>query len=211
MARWRRPLVTLGCLMIFLSGSIGLAETGAWDTMRRSAVAKLFADLPRPHVATPSPTPARPTASPAAASTPPPTSMAPAESGRQGQLAQYAAQVLDLTNAERARAGCGALHPDSRLAAAAQGHSVDMAKRNYFSHDTPEGVSPWDRIKAAGYANPGAENIAYGYRTPADVMTGWMNSPGHRANILNCQLHALGVGVADSPRGPYWTQDFGYT
>src|SRR3954447_15236505 len=101
MARGRRPLVTLGCLMIFLSGSIGVAETGAWDSMRRSAVAKLFADLPHPHVATPSPT--RPTASPAAASTPPPATMAPALSGRQAQLAQYATQVLDLTNSERAK------------------------------------------------------------------------------------------------------------
>src|SRR3954469_4899684 len=98
MARWRRPLVTLGCLMIFLFGSIGVAETGAWDSMRRSAVAKLFADLPHPHVATPSPTPTRPTASPAASSTPPPATMAPALSGRQAQLAQYATQVLDLTN-----------------------------------------------------------------------------------------------------------------
>jgi uncharacterized protein YkwD len=210
MARWRRPLVTLGCLMIFLSGSIGLAETGAWDSMRRSAVAKLFADLPRPRVATPAPSPVRPTASPAAASTPPPATMAPAVSGRQAQLAQYAAQVLDLTNTERAKAGCGALRSDSRLAAAAQGHSADMAKRNYFSHDTPEGTSPWDRIKAAGYANPGAENIAYGYRTPADVMTGWMNSPGHRANILNCDFTTLGVGVHYGTGGPWWTEDFGY-
>jgi uncharacterized protein YkwD len=117
-------------------------------------------------------------------------------------------EVLRLTNAERAKAGCGPLHADSRLAAAAQGHSVDMATRDYFAHVSPEGETPWDRAAAAGYDRPSAENIAMGYRAAADVVGAWMNSAGHRQNILDCASHALGVGF--DPRGYYWTQLFGY-
>jgi uncharacterized protein YkwD len=119
-----------------------------------------------------------------------------------------AGEVLRLTNAERAEAGCGPLHADSRLAAAAQGHSADMASRGYFAHVAPEGETPWDRARKAGYDTPSAENIAMGYRTAADVVAAWMRSQDHRQNILNCSSHALGVGF--DPRGYYWTQLFGY-
>ncbi|MGR7002617.1 CAP domain-containing protein [Yinghuangia aomiensis] len=84
-----------------------------------------------------------------------------------------------------------------------------MADRGYFSHDTPEGKTPWDRAKAAGIGYLGAENIARGQKTPAAVMEAWMNSPGHRANILDCSLTKLGVGVRMGGEGPWWTQDFG--
>jgi uncharacterized protein YkwD len=120
------------------------------------------------------------------------------------------AEVVRLVNVERGKAGCGAVHADARLDAAALGHSRDMAARNYFSHDTPDGVSPWDRAKAAGYAQPTGENIAMGYRDAAAVVTGWMNSAGHRANILNCNSKAIGNGVARKADGTaYWTQMFG--
>lgn len=121
-----------------------------------------------------------------------------------------AAEVLRLVNVERARAGCAAVHVDARLATAARLHSEDMARQNYFSHTSLDGRTPWDRIRAQGYAYGSAENIAAGYATPAAVMTGWMNSPGHKANILNCANKALGVGVGRGGRyGIYWTQDFG--
>ncbi len=119
-----------------------------------------------------------------------------------------AGQVIDLVNAERADAGCSPVSNESHLAAAAQGHSDDMAARNYFSHTTPEGVTFDQRIRAAGYDKPGAENIAKGQTTPAKVMDAWMNSEGHRANILNCKLKKIGVGVAT--KGMVWTQNFGY-
>jgi uncharacterized protein YkwD len=120
------------------------------------------------------------------------------------------AEVVRLVNVERGRAGCAAVHVDARLATAARLHSEDMAKQNYFSHTSLDGRSPWDRIRAQGYAYGSAENIAAGYSTPAAVMTGWMNSAGHRANILNCANTALGVGVArGGSYGTYWTQDFG--
>jgi uncharacterized protein YkwD len=126
-------------------------------------------------------------------------------------LSDLLSQVVALTNAERAKAGCGPLTVDSRLTAAAQAHSDDMATRNYFSHTSQDGRTPFQRMAAAGYQfSIAAENIAAGQRTPADVMTGWMNSAGHRANILNCSLKQIGVGYGiGGSYGMYWTQDFG--
>ncbi|MBW8487451.1 CAP domain-containing protein [Actinomadura parmotrematis] len=121
------------------------------------------------------------------------------------------AAVASLTNSERAKAGCPALRVDARLVTAARKHSADMAAHNYFDHNSQDGTTPWTRMERAGYSDPGAENIAMGYATAAAVMKGWMNSPGHRANILNCKLRAIGVGRAGSSRGPYWTQDFGWS
>ncbi|MEO3826730.1 CAP domain-containing protein [Actinomadura sp. B10D3] len=118
--------------------------------------------------------------------------------------------VVTLTNAERAKAGCKALRIDQRLVVAARKHSADMAAKNYFDHTSRNGDSPWKRMEDAGYPSPGAENIAKGYPTAAAVVKGWMNSPGHRANILNCGLRAIGVGKASGPGGPLWTQDFGW-
>ena len=122
-----------------------------------------------------------------------------------------AAQVLTLVNAERAKAGCGALATSSALQAAAQGHSADMAANDYFSHTSQDGRSFSDRIRAAGYTGGAiAENIAAGQATASAVMTSWMNSSGHRANILNCAYRYLGVGYAKGGTyGTYWTQDFG--
>jgi uncharacterized protein YkwD len=120
--------------------------------------------------------------------------------------------VLSLTNSERADNGCPALRLDTRLRTAARQHSADMARFGFFSHTGQDGSDPGKRMRAAGYpANTGwAENIARGYPDPDAVMDGWMNSPGHRANILNCGLRALGVGVVRGDSGRvYWTQDFG--
>ncbi|WP_322759156.1 CAP domain-containing protein [Frankia sp. Cr2] len=125
--------------------------------------------------------------------------------------ANPASQVVALTNAERAKAGCAPLTVDSRLTAAAQAHSDDMATHNYFSHTSQDGRTPFQRMAAAGYQfSIAAENIAAGQRTPTDVMTGWMNSTGHRENILNCSLKQIGVGYGTGGNyGVYWTQDFG--
>jgi uncharacterized protein YkwD len=117
--------------------------------------------------------------------------------------------VLALVNQARAAAGCGAVTADPALAAVARAHSADMRDRGFFSHDNPDGLSPFDRAEAAGISYARAENIAYGQRDAAAVMDAWMNSPGHRANIENCSLRTLGVGVAEGPGGPWWTQLFG--
>ncbi|MFF5258867.1 CAP domain-containing protein [Actinomadura viridis] len=118
--------------------------------------------------------------------------------------------VATLTNKERTARGCAPLRIDSRLVTAARRHSQDMAANDYFDHTSRNGDSPWDRMKAAGYTSPGAENIAKGYSTAAAVVEGWMKSPGHRANILNCGLKAIGVGMSGGAGGPWWTQDFGW-
>lgn len=116
-------------------------------------------------------------------------------------------QVLTLTNAERAKQGLAALQADTKLMAAAREKSVDMQKNNYFSHTSPTFGSPFDRLKALGISYKSAgENIAQGQRTPAEVVQAWMDSPGHRANILNTSYTHLGVGFVEN--GYYWTQQF---
>ncbi|QLE70964.1 stress protein [Streptomyces rectiverticillatus] len=126
-------------------------------------------------------------------------------------LARLAAEVTALTNAERAAAGLRPLAADPRLAVAAQAHSDDMVARDFYAHTSPEGREPWDRARAAGCPHPGiGENIACGQRSAAEVVRGWMNSPGHRANILKPDFAHIGVGYATgSSAGTYWTQLFG--
>lgn len=123
-------------------------------------------------------------------------------------------EVVALTNAERAKVGCGALVRHESLDKAAQGHSADMAEKNYFSHTGQDGSSPFDRIARAGYPkNTGqAENIAAGYATPSEVVVGWMNSAGHKKNMLNCSYKSIGVGYSHNAGAQwrhYWVQTFG--
>lgn len=136
------------------------------------------------------------TASPANAATASPTSVE--------------SQIIKLTNKQRTANGCRALRTDRKLVYAARAHSKDMAAKNYFSHTSPDGRTFVTRAKQAGYKSPSAENIAWGYRSAQVVVTGWMNSPGHRKNILTCSSKAVGVGMATKADGtPYYTQDFG--
>ncbi|MFF3486366.1 CAP domain-containing protein [Streptomyces sp. NPDC002701] len=120
------------------------------------------------------------------------------------------ATVLTLVNEERAKAGCSPVTASSSLASLAETFSEDMAARGFFDHTDPDGASPWDRAEKLGIANLGGENIARGQADAAAVMEAWMNSPGHRANILNCDFKTLGVGAHFASGGPWWTQDFGY-
>jgi uncharacterized protein YkwD len=121
-----------------------------------------------------------------------------------------AAQVLALVNEERAKVGCSPVAANSALTGLAQRYSEDMAARGFFDHTDPDGRTPWDRAEKAGISNLGGENIARGQSDAAAVMDAWMNSPGHRANILNCDFKTLGVGVELGSGGPWWTQNFGY-
>ncbi len=179
------------------SSSAGSSSAGSSSAGRSSAAAPAPAQTSTTQAA---PAPAQ-TSTPAAPA-PAARTAAPAASGSE-------ATVLALVNEARAAAGCGAVRADPALAAVARAHSADMRDRDYFSHDTPEGLSPFDRAEAAGITSARAENIAAGQRDAAAVMDAWMNSPGHRANILNCSLSTLGVGVAEGPGGPWWTQLFG--
>ncbi|MGX1759605.1 CAP domain-containing protein [Streptomyces lydicus] len=119
-----------------------------------------------------------------------------------------AARVVELVNKERSKAGCSPLTVNAKLTKAAQDHSKDMADHKNMSHTGSDGSSPGDRITRAGFHwNAYGENVAYGYSTPEKVMAGWMSSPGHKRNILDCSFKEIGVGVAQP--GDYWTQDFG--
>ncbi|KOX05981.1 CAP domain-containing protein [Streptomyces sp. NRRL B-3648] len=151
--------------------------------------------------AEPRSTPSRtPTKAPAPASTPVTVS----------REAAVAAEVLKLVNEERAKAGRSPLAANSSLTRLAESFSDDMAARGFFDHTDPDGRTPWDRAASAGITELGGENIARGQADAAAVMQSWMNSPGHRANILNPDFKTLGVGVHFGPGGPWWTQDFGY-
>ena len=126
--------------------------------------------------------------------------------------ASVADQMLALVNAERSKAGCAAVHLDPRLNAAALAHSRQMADKDFFSHTSRGGDTFVDRIEAQGYPTPRSENIAAGNTTAAATMQQWMNSPGHRTNILDCRAKDMGLGAASRPGstfGTYWTQDFG--
>jgi uncharacterized protein YkwD len=116
--------------------------------------------------------------------------------------------VVALVNAERAAAGCGPVSADGGLASVARAHSQDMRDRGFFDHVNRERLDPFDRADRAG-VSARAENIARGQQGAAEVMYSWMDSPGHRANILNCELTRLGVGIAEGVGGPWWTQLFG--
>jgi uncharacterized protein YkwD len=115
-------------------------------------------------------------------------------------------QVFDLTNQQRAQFGLAPLSLNLTLNDVAEKHSQDMAINNYFSHQGRDGSQPWDRMRSQGYSySRAAENIAFGQPTAQDVVTAWMNSPGHRQNILDPNLKEIGVGYYNG----YWTQDFG--
>ncbi|WP_419393791.1 CAP domain-containing protein [Cytobacillus praedii] len=122
-------------------------------------------------------------------------------------VSAYEQKVLELTNQERAKNGVPALKLDVELSKVARTKSADMKAKGYFDHNSPTYGSPFDMMKQFGITYKSAgENIAMGQRTPEEVVNAWMNSEGHRKNILNASFTHLGVGyVAD---GNYWTQMF---
>ncbi len=140
-----------------------------------------------------------------------PTENTPNESGQESapQIV-YRAQVVNLVNAERASQGLSSLATDAQLTKLAQLKAEDMAENEYFSHTSPTYGTAFDMMKTYGvfYAAAG-ENIAMGQKTAEAVMEGWMNSAGHRANILNSAYTSIGVGYAKSSEGvTYWVQIF---
>lgn len=139
----------------------------------------------------------------------PASSKAPATSSGSG-YSSFQNQVLTLVNQQRAANGLGALSMDSALAKTATLKSQDMAKLGYFDHNSPTYGSPFDMMKQFGITYRAAgENIAMGQTSPQQVMQDWMNSPGHRANILNSSFTKIGVGIAQNSNGQYyWTQQF---
>ncbi|GAA2741209.1 hypothetical protein GCM10009868_06490 [Terrabacter aerolatus] len=174
-------------------GPVGTPGGSTSPSTAASTAASGTASSPSPSLTTRPPAPLRT----ATTSAPPP--------------AEAAGQVVDLVNAARSRAGCAPVSVNPALRSAAQGHSDDMAARDYFSHTSPDGSTFAGRIRSAGYLGGAiAENIAAGQPSAESVMNAWMASPGHRANILNCAYRDIGVGHASGGTyGSYWTQTFG--
>ncbi|GAA0718090.1 SafA/ExsA family spore coat assembly protein [Clostridium malenominatum] len=119
-------------------------------------------------------------------------------------------EVIRLVNIERSKVGLRPLTAHWELSRVARYKSADMANKNYFSHISPTYGSPFFMMENFGMRfSSGGENIAKGQRTPQEVMNGWMNSPGHKANILSANFTHIGVGLARDKNGvPYWTQMF---
>jgi uncharacterized YkwD family protein len=125
-------------------------------------------------------------------------------------VSSYEQQVVDLCNQIRRQNGLPPLSLNWELARVARMKSQDMRDQNYFSHNSPTYGSPFNMMKSFGihYSYAG-ENIAAGQRTPQEVVNSWMNSPGHRANILNRNFTQIGVGYCTGGKyGTYWTQMF---
>lgn len=135
-----------------------------------------------------------------------PTPIAPSVSG----LSAIEAEVVRLVNIERQKEGLQPLVASAELSNVARLKSEDMAKNNYFSHTSPTYGSPFDMMKQFGISyRTAGENIARGQLTAQSVVNGWMNSSGHRANIMNPSFNKIGVGHFKSSNGTnYWTQMF---
>jgi uncharacterized protein YkwD len=203
------PKTTAGVLLLALLQACG---GGGGDDANSS-------DATAAAPATPTATSAAPAPAPAASS---PTSSAPSPDTTCG-LANFESDALRLVNQQRAAgATCGsrgsfapaaALTWNARLAGAAYGHSRDMADKNYFSHDSLDGRSMADRINATGYTwSTIGENIAAGYNSVQSVVSGWMASEGHCANLMNPRFTELGLACARNDASTYrtyWSQEFG--
>ncbi|MET8770347.1 CAP domain-containing protein [Streptomyces sp. NPDC004658] len=189
------------------------APSHAWKNRphKKKAVAHKVRRTPAPSTpASGAPAPAAPaaTTAPATNAPAPAATTAPSSPAPTTTASGVTAEIVRLVNSERAKAGCQPLTLNATLTKAAQAHSDDMAAHQNMSHTGSDGSSPGDRITRAGYTwSSYGENVAYGYSTAEQVMAGWMSSPGHRANILNCGFKEIGVGLAQP--GSYWTQDFG--
>ncbi|MFI7596091.1 CAP domain-containing protein [Micromonospora sp. NPDC049359] len=234
---WRRPLmiggaaatatlvVSIGVGALAMPGGNGTADepTAVDDTVAAAPAVpteQATSDTPAPPSATSSPSPARPSPSPSKVVKPTPASSRTTATSRRsvdrstapstasGTVSDQAREVVDLVNAERAKAGCKALSIDDKLMTAAQRHSQDQADHSKMTHTGSDGSDTGVRLDRVGYAwRTYGENVAWNQKTPAAVMDAWMNSSGHRANILNCAFTEIGVGIASS-NGPYWTQVF---
>ncbi|MEU8686644.1 sigma-70 family RNA polymerase sigma factor [Streptomyces sp. NPDC048611] len=166
----------------------------------RTVAARTPSPRPTP-TPTPTPTPSRSTPkSPTRSASPTPTpSATPPDLEKQATV---------LINQRRARAGCSPLRIDRRLHTAAQRHSADMAARQYYEHQAPDGTGPDERITATGYRwSSWGENLDRGPRTAAGAVNDWMGDAMHRDNLLNCSFTDVGIGVVEGPGGPWWTQD----
>ncbi|WGG43856.1 CAP domain-containing protein [Rossellomorea sp. DA94] len=187
-----------------LNGQAPKAEAAAPAPAKEAPKAEAPAPAEAPKAEAPAPKSEAPAPAPASNEQKQQSEQASEQSG---QLSQFEQKVVELTNQERAKQGLPALKVDAELSKVAREKSRDMQANNYFSHTSPTYGSPFDMMKQFGieYSSAG-ENIAMGQQTPEEVVQAWMNSEGHRKNIMSSNYTHIGVGYVEN--GNYWTQQF---
>lgn len=195
--------------------SQGLESQFKWVVVQKPQTEKPQANQPaetpqasKPETSKPEttqPETSKPETSKPETSAPSTTPSQPSESAGTTEQSNFASEVVNLVNKERANAGLKPLTVHAKLTTVALDKAKDMSNNNYFSHTSPTHGSPFDMMKAYGisYGYAG-ENIAKGQRTPQEVMNSWMNSQGHRENILSPNFTMIGVGYYNG----YWVQEF---
>lgn len=195
--------------------SQGLESQFKWVVVQKPQTEKPQANQPaetpqasKPETSKPEttqPETSKPETSKPVTSTPSTTPSQPSESAGTTEQSNFASEVVKLVNKERANVGLKPLTVHAKLTTVALDKAKDMSNNNYFSHTSPTHGSPFDMMKAYGisYGYAG-ENIAKGQRTPQEVMNSWMNSQGHRENILSPNFTMIGVGYYNG----YWVQEF---
>ena len=195
----------------YLSGVNANGDFGGESTMTRAQSCVVMSKLLGVDVETAPETPDEGTAGGTAGSTPSEEETPAEDAGSEpaDTVAAYEQEVFDLVNQIREENGLEPFVYNETLAETARAHSQDMIDRDFFDHYNPDGKSPFDRMRDNGLSfSMAAENIAAGQRTPEEVVESWMNSEGHRANILG-DCKELGVGLAlGGHYGYYWTQCF---
>ncbi|GLY55382.1 hypothetical protein Lesp01_90370 [Lentzea sp. NBRC 102530] len=129
---------------------------------------------------------------------------------REPERRRFEDQVARLVNIVRSRHSLESLTRDERLRRSSRRHCADMATRRLLAHQLARCPDPFERMMEEGFSDPAGENIAFGQKTPNQVMDAWMRSRPHRANVLNPDFRTIGVGVLHSADGYWWTQNFGY-
>ena len=194
--------VALGGLTACNGVDIAVLQAGARTTGTSPATPSTTAAAAGPPSASPTVTPISPLPTSSAA----PTINQRAAIDSTPADTSVAGQIVKLVNTQRSKK----VTLDSQLTAAAAGHARDMAANNFFSHTGTDGSTFAARIKAAGYSAPKSENIGAGQSSGSAVMSAWMKSADHRANILDCSATQMGAASAKGGTyGTYWVQDFG--
>ncbi|MEV8510521.1 CAP domain-containing protein [Actinoplanes sp. NPDC051475] len=204
-----RPEAAVAALAPGAGGGAPGAGTGTRSAPAAPPVPTTASAKPAPKKpATKKPTPATSRKAKAPARTPVTKSAPRVPAGLPGQETE----VIRLVNVERDRAGCGSVSLNTKLRTAIRLHVQELGTHGnlYISHVSDDGRDFVQRAKEQGYDDPGGENVARGQQDAADVMKSWMNSEGHRANILNCDFGAIGVGAVKGVDGTIvWGQLFG--
>jgi uncharacterized YkwD family protein len=184
-------------------------NTSTYNTYLQQYFNQIFKNYNTTPIQQPAPAP-QPTPAPTPTPVPETTTPAPTPAPTTGEFSAYQQEVLNIVNKERTSRGLSALKLSTEVSKVATIKSQDMIDKGYFDHNSPTYGSPFDMMKKFGitYRSAG-ENIAMGQRTPQEVMTAWMNSEGHRKNILNSSFTEIGIGIAKDKNGRmYWTQMF---